>query len=571
MRKLVDKALMPISRNPGFYLALILLFGISIVHIEYARCSRMRALLEMFGDVYLLCAVLTLLPPKVRRWAKFLLFGIFWMVGLADMISYEVMGIALVPNIVQTWLQTNWHEATEAMHIHLTPRLLITPVSLLLLLPILLFFIKKKVIIPRKAAFFLLLLSCVSVVYGIPNKQYLYGTYARMSDDDIEDDIEVESMTREYLPIYRLGLSIKELRRFSTMRLHLERTVRTTVVDSCSHESPVIVLIIGESYNRHHSSLYGYQLPTTPHQQEYQATGNLYRFDDVIASYNLTYKSFQNMLTLYDYDSAGTWYDYPIVPVMFCQAGYEVMFFSNQNTLDKASAFTDFTEDMFMNNADISRFMFDVRNPRSHQYDMDLVGDYLATASTGKPQLIILHFIGLHADYKLRYPEERKTFAPSDYPSRKDLSEEEKEILADYDNAVRYNDEVVDSILRVFSEKEAVAIYVPDHGELVFDGCREMGRNLINERRYVEPQFDIPFWIYCSDTYKERHPALCRSIEAAVSRPFMTDDLPHLLLSLGGIHTRWYSPERNLIDPQFNVGRVRKIKGEADYDKLRRF
>ena len=31
------------------------------------------------------------------------------------------------------------------------------------------------------------------------------------------------------------------------------------------------------------------------------------------------------------------------------------------------------------------------------------------------------------------------------------------------------------------------------------------------------------------------------------------------------------SNECRYVEPQFNVSRVRKIKGEADYDKLRRF
>ena len=34
--------------------------------------------------------------------------------------------------------------------------------------------------------------------------------------------------------------------------------------DSCKHQSPTIVLVVGESFNKHRSSLYGYALPTNP-------------------------------------------------------------------------------------------------------------------------------------------------------------------------------------------------------------------------------------------------------------------------------------------------------------------
>ncbi len=571
MKKFVYKALIPISKNQGFYLAIILLFSISIISIEYGRCSRMRAGFEMFGDVYILCAVISLLPEKVRHYSKYAIFLVLYIIGLADMISYQVMGIALVPNIVQTWLQTNWNEATEALRIHLSAKLFLTPVTLFLILPFFVYQIKRKIVIHRKFIYPLFLLTLASIVYGIPNKQYLYEVYTRVSDDDMQEIITAESMTHEYLPIYRLGLTVKEIRRFSTMREHLIKNVKSTKVDSCSFESSLIVLMIGESYNRHHSSLYGYTLSTTPRQKRRHQEGSLYRFDDVIASYNLTFKSFQNMLTLYNYDSKGPWYDYPIVPALFRKVGYKVMFFSNQNTLDKASAFTDFSEDMFMNNPDISSYMFDIRNPKSHKYDMDLVNDYFAMADTTAitPQLVIFHFIGLHADFKLRYPENKKLFSSSDYPQRTDLSQEEKDVLADYDNAILYNDAVVDSILNVFSSKDAIVIYVPDHGELVYDGVQEMGRNLSHQRQYILPQFDIPFWIFCSDSYKKSHPIICKQIEAATGRPFMTDDLPHLLLYLSGIKVVGYERGRNLLDEEFDINRNRRIKGEINYDSIK--
>lgn len=572
MKNCIYIILQPIRKNQGFYFALILLFSISIISIEYGKCSRMRAGLEMFGDTYILCAIMTLLPNKIRSFSKYIIFGFLYIIGLMDMISYQVMGVALVPNIVQTWLQTNLHESTEALQLYLRPKLLISPVALLLLLPFVILSIKKKVNeipIQHDVALLLLVLTFTSILYGIPNKQYLYEVYTRTSDDDMEEMIETESMTHEYLPVYRLGLSFKEIGRFSIMRQHLINNVRTTQVDSCSFESPLIVLIIGESYNRHHSSLYGYHLTTTPRQDKLYKEGKLYRFNNVIASYNMTFKSFENMLTLYNYDSKGPWYDYPIVPALFRKAGYKVLFFSNQNTLDKVSAFTEYTEDMFMNNPDISSYMFDMRNTKSHEYDMELLEDYLTMSDTTAtyPQLVIFHFIGVHADFKYRYPKSQTSFTPDHY-NRPDLSDEEKMTLADYDNAILYNDKVVDAIIKNFSSKNAIVIYVPDHGELVYDECQEMGRNLKHSRKYIKPQFDIPFWIFCSNVYKQNHPDICMEIKESLNRPFMTDDLPHLLLYLGGIKCTGFQHERNLIDRQFNVKRKRLIKGQIDYDNI---
>jgi heptose-I-phosphate ethanolaminephosphotransferase len=530
----------------------------------------MRAGLEVFSDIYILCLMLMAIPVMYRKFTKYLLFAFFYIIGLIDMLCYQMMGIALVPTIVQTWLQTNRQEAGEAITVYLSPHVLFSPLLLMLLLPLLLYTVKRiQITIPRFLIAVLFWLILASALYGINNKRYLYSVYTRVSDDDMEEQIGVESMTHEYLPVYRLLLSVKEISRFSTMKNHLLHNVKHTAVDSCLYTSPRIVLIIGESYNRHHASLYGYPKQTTPMQDHLYRLGRLQRFNDVISSYNLTYKSFQNMLTLYNYDSKGKWYDYPILPAVFKKAGYEVDFFSNQNTLDKASAFTDYTEDVFMNNPEITSYMFDKRDAHSHSYDMELIDDYLSMSktATNRNQLIIFHFIGIHADFKLRYPQERKVFHASDY-KRADLSSDEKETLADYDNAIYYNDMVVGNIIKTFDNQEAIIIYVPDHGELVYDNCQEMGRNLSLEKKYIVPQFDIPFWIYCTDSYRDNHSDIWLKIERAKDRPFMTDDLPHLLLFLAGITSNGYSPERNIIDDRFDVNRKRYIKGEADYDVI---
>ena len=89
-----------------------------------------------------------------------------------------------------------------------------------------------------------------------------------------------------------------------------------------------------------------------------------------------------------------------------------------------------------------------------------------------------------------------------------DVTPADKEILADYDNAIRYNDKVVHEIVNTFDRKNAIILYVPDHGEMVYDESNEFGRNLKLGKKYVVPQYDIPFWIYCTDTYQATKPPI---------------------------------------------------------------
>ena len=50
----------------------------------------------------------------------------------------------------------------------------------------------------------------------------------------------------------------------------------------------------------------------------------------------------------------------------------------------------------------------------------------------------------------------------------------------------------------------------------------------------------------------------------------MTDCLAHLLLYLGGIYTKDYQDEYNVISPEYDLNRPRILKGTTDYNKLRK-
>lgn len=70
----------------------------------------------------------------------------------------------------------------------------------------------------------------------------------------------------------------------------LHEAMESIAIDSCTFRSPETVLILGESYNKHHAALYGYPLPTTPRLSQEEAAGRLYPFTDVVSPANFTVK-----------------------------------------------------------------------------------------------------------------------------------------------------------------------------------------------------------------------------------------------------------------------------------------
>ena len=226
-------------------------------------------------------------------------------------------------------------------------------------------------------------------------------------------------------------------------------------------EAPVIVLVIGESFNKHHSPLYGYSLPTTPRLCQEQ---RLVVFDHACSPVCFTHSAMRYLFSLMscDHHEADDPLQFVLFPAIFKQAGYRVGYFDNQFTRLKVG-FRDFTSGYFMSPPSISDRCFDLRNDFIDPYDGAFIERCQGLFLKEGKSLNIIHLYGQHLDAKSRYPEAYDYFRGTDIP-REDLDEDERQKVAEYDNATRYHDRVVGMILDAFREQDAVVVYLSDHG-----------------------------------------------------------------------------------------------------------
>ena len=559
---------------------------------------------ELFLDIYFLCAVLTLIPRKLRIWVKGLLYIFFYGVSVVDMYCYERFESTLTPTMLMLVGETNAQEAREFLSGYLSWDVVKTNVGWILLLAlihILWTFLRRllrkwreRMILPKVQPAFVtglrVVFSCVIawLLYDAfsqtwPNKVAIGRLFSYDTIGQVEHELTKKDQAKLYVPPYRLAFSLYANRLASRQIVQLEAASKKIRIDSCSFRVPEIVLVIGESYNKHHSQLYGYDKPTTPRQMAMAADSSLVVFTDVVASWNLTSFVFKHMLSLWAVGEEGEWCDEPLFPEVFRKAGYQVDFLTNQFQPKAKDAVYDFSGGFFLNDPDFSKRQFDTRNSRTYRYDETLLKAYDAlnqrdksrdSLETSKIQgrLTILHLMGSHVDYRARYPKQRQYFSPSMY-QRPELTDKQRRILSEYDNSLRYNDSILWAVTQRFADKDAVVIYVPDHAEEIFDGKpyiygRMHGANI--DYRLARNEMEIPFWIWGSPRYIERHPYGWKAIQAAKDRPLMTDVLPHLLLYLGGISTPLYHPELNVITPEYNTRRPRILKGVTDYNMLKK-
>ena len=422
--------------------------------------------------------------------------------------------------------------------------------------------------------FAVLALFVFSFVTSAHNKAATLKLMTGKTIGDVEHTLTEKDHAVLYQPIYRLVFSIYANTLTAKQVDKLIATADKVRVDSCAFTSPNIVLIIGESYNRHHSSQYGYVMPTAPRQTKLEHKGRLVKYTDVVSPWNLTSFVFKHIFSLYTVGDKGEWCDYPLFPELFRKAGYHVTFITNQFLPKAKEAVYDFSGGFFLNNPKLSAAQFDTRNTELHQYDEDLLEDYdkLQSQDT-ENNLIIFHLLGQHVSYRQRSPKDRKKFKGDDYKELKPgLNARERQILADYDNAVLYNDSIVTEIVKKFENKDAIVIYVPDHGEECFEGdmhffCRMHSAKV--DARLAHAEFDIPMWIWCSRKYIRQRPEIFREVMASRNKRYMTDALPHMLLYLAGISCPEYKDRLNLLSPAYDETRPRILKNSADYDKLR--
>ena len=589
----------PIQKNSAFFVFMFALGWICTqleitLHLKGAKPYELSAP-ELFLDIYAVCVVLTLIPPKVRFWVRALLYVVLYGVALVDMFCYVKFESTLTPTMLMLMGETDQRESEEFLASYLNWDIIHSYVGWILLLMLVHILwtilrwvshhIRKRMIIPQINP--LVPDICKTVLGGIviwllmdamnqcwDNKVAMKRLFTNDTIGQVEHELTRKDCANLYLPIYRLAFGIYANRLGAHQIDQLMAAHDKVVVDSCSYRVPNIVLIIGESYNKYHSQLYGYQKATSPRQMELAADSSLIAFTDVVAPWNLTSFVFKNVMSLYAVGDEGDWCDYPLFPEVFRKAGYHVTFITNQFQSMAKEKFYDFSGGFFLNNLKLSQLQFDTRNTRLHRFDDGVLKEYdLLKKENTKHNLIILHLSRSHVDYQARYPQKTHRFFTPDMYQRPELTEKQLQLLSDYDNSLRYNDSIVYAITQRFIDEDAVVIYMPDHSEEMFDGEPYIYGRLHSteiDYRLARNEMEIPFWVWGSPQYRESHPYGWKAIQAAKDRPMMTDILPHFLLYLGGISTPFYREELNVISPKYDQKRPRILKGETDYNTLKK-
>lgn len=352
-----------------------------------------------------------------------------------------------------------------------------------------------------------------------------------------------------YIEPVRIGINMRytfETKEESKKEFELQFSSLNQTLKATLRENPIknIVVLLGESAQRGHMQLYGYSQPTNPYMIELQKSPNLLVFDDVISPHAQTSLSVPKIFTLSNYENEREmpWYQRATLISFFKNVGYKTYWLSNQ---EPASYITP--AGMLGSICDNTQFI----STHKQFHDGALLPYIDKVLDTQEKKFLTIHLIGSHNSYGERYPTGFGVFKAVS-------ADEEKRKRALYDNAMLYNDYVLNEVFKRFSNSDSIVVYISDHAEEVFEVDDFVGHGDGHITRFT---CEVPMLVYVSDLFIQKHPKLYEKLKASIHRPYMSDDLIHTILEIAGIETEEFDPTRSIINEKFNPQRTRIVGG----------
>ena len=353
-----------------------------------------------------------------------------------------------------------------------------------------------------------------------------------------------------YLTTTRVGYALYNMYHTTQNVVVLRDVCRKTKAVCSLKDQPTMVLVIGESHSVYHSSLYGYDKLTMPCMQKRVNDSTLFVFDNVVSTACGTHKA---MLSIFSLDSLGNGFaETPLFPACFKAAGYKALMYDNQYFIGNSM--------LFLSDSKLSGLLFDERNTERYNHDMEMIN---TIHEVDYPALYIIHLWGQHYTYSERYPKSYSLFCSNDYDKSR-WTEDQREIIAHYDNATYYVDKVLDEIIRHFEDKNCCLVYLSDHGEEIYELSNYIGHGSAEHSSDLKYQIRVPFLIWTSKSYSR--PEIVERLSSLQHIPITTDDVSHLLIDLAGIQTPGFKPTRSVVNSRYNRNKRRMVLNSIDYD-----
>lgn len=307
----------------------------------------------------------------------------------------------------------------------------------------------------------------------------------------------------------------------------------------------VYVLVIGESQNKNHMSVYGYDRDTTPWLNSMKEDKNFLLFKNAYSCHTHTVQNLTYALTAKNQYNELSLENAPSIIEVAEAAGYDTVWLSNQV---RYSAW-DTPVTVIASEANQQVWLNENlgESTNTNFYDEKLA-DSIDKIKLSSKMLIVIHLMGNHGGYHDRYPEEFNRYG-------------EKNIIDEYDNSILYNDHVVemiyDRVKKIPNFKGL--IYFSDHAD---DVNRGLGHDSGN---FTFDMVRIPMYIYCSNKYIKENGDIFSNLKNSTQKCFTNDMIFNTVLAVMDIKiNKIYEPQNDITNGLYddNIYRFKSLYGE---------
>ncbi len=304
-----------------------------------------------------------------------------------------------------------------------------------------------------------------------------------------------------------------------------------------------VVWVIGESFNRFNYALYGYPRATSPALDALR--DELMVFQDVVSSDASTMESLMKMLTPANLDQPDLWMQQPSVLMLAKEAGYKTFWLSNHVPDDGWLG-------LVAGQAETRNFINRGAGRGENNFDARLLPHVDQALTDPAPKkLIVVHLLGAHLRYDMRYPEPFSQFNSLDDEVSTGMKNAGRSLWIrlqrnQYDNAILYSNSVLASLIqstdRASQGASASLLFSPDHAQEVGHTRNHAGHSAADASGYEIP---LLLWQNRPDS------SFTANKSQLENRPYQTDHLDHTLLGLLDISTPFYSAKHDLLSDSF--------------------
>ena len=303
-----------------------------------------------------------------------------------------------------------------------------------------------------------------------------------------------------------------------------------------------VVLVITDSINRDNMGLYGYRRDTTPRLQAHRrrAGDNMLVLRNAWSVDASTVPALRNLFSFGQPDAGQPQH----LLALARAAGYKVWWMSNHDDVA--------IEQQHARLADVVDFVNRTPGRASASLDgelLDCVQEALEDPAQRK--LIVVHLLGAHPHYRLRFPEGANPFDDDIDAVEAQMQDQGRaawvrRFRQDYDAALLYHDFVVSETLQLTqavgrSAGRRAWMYLSDHGQEVGHVSDRAGHS-----PHTESGYRIPALVWRSE------PLGAGAMQAAAQRPFRADWAAWTVAE-DLLHLRWRGqrPGRNVLAPDY--------------------